>query len=334
MLGRLDAVPGIAGHDPAFRRFVAQGIEVLGLAGEQRHHSPVLEEPAGLAFAHESRKISTEGHVEDRIRPGIDQRLSHRTGIDTAQCGRLLSDELDIGLSLFQQLLEGGCSRLPVLVVGVDQCPALAVELDRLGHQHRGLHVGRWAQAEGVSITVLPGDFVGQRFGGQKQHLALLCKVGDRKTNVRQEGPEHDNGALTRDEFFGDAHRIARIGVVVAGNHLNLLAQQATGCVDFFQRQLPALAVGLKKGRLRLVAVEFADSNLPEGGCTDEQGTGSQAEEDRIQAAKNGEFHRSGSVWRRAKTLTPAGAQASWFGQPWHSTLDWQYIGSPVAAAR
>ena len=65
--------------------------------------------------------------------------------------------------------------------------------------------------------------------------------------------------AFARDQFLGDAHRFAGIAVVVARDHLELLAEHAALGVDLFDRQFPALLVGLEEGGLRLVAVELAD---------------------------------------------------------------------------
>ena len=65
--------------------------------------------------------------------------------------------------------------------------------------------------------------------------------------------------ALAGHQLFGDAHRVAGIGAVVARNDFELFAEHAAGGVDLFDRQLPALPVGLEKGGLALVAVEFAD---------------------------------------------------------------------------
>ena len=178
MLGRLDAVPRVAGDDPAVGRLVLQRVEVLGLAGQHAHHLAVLEQAARVALAHELRQVGAEQHVEDRVGLGVGQRLHHAAGIDLAQRRRLLGDELDVGLRRLQQLLEGGHGRLAVLVVGVDHGPALLLQLGRFGHQHRGLHVGAGAQAEGVVVAVLPDDLVGQRLAGQEEELLLLGEVG------------------------------------------------------------------------------------------------------------------------------------------------------------
>ena len=58
---------------------------------------------------------------------------------------------------------------------------------------------------------------------------------------------------------FGDADGIARIGAVVARDHLDLAAEHAALRIDLLDRQFPALLVWIEEGGLRLVAVEFAD---------------------------------------------------------------------------
>ena len=110
MLGRVDRVPGIAGDVPALRRLVLQRIEILGLAAQQVEHLDALEQAARVALAHEPREIGAEERGEDRVGLGVGQRLHHRAGVDLAERRRLLGDELDVGLRLLQQLLEGRAS--------------------------------------------------------------------------------------------------------------------------------------------------------------------------------------------------------------------------------
>src|SRR5690606_672701 len=78
---------------------------------------------------------------------------------------------------------------------------------------------------------------------------------------VRQEGAEEQIDLLARDELLGHAHRIAGVAVVVAGDDLDLASEQPPGGVDLLERELPALAVRLVEGRLRLVAVQLADAD-------------------------------------------------------------------------
>jgi hypothetical protein len=105
----------------------------------------------------------------------------------------------------------------------------------------------------------LPDDLVGQRFAGQKEELLLLGKVRQRKADVREERTGEHIHFLARDQLFGHAHGVARVGVVVADHQLHFLAQQAARGIDLVHRQLHALLVGLQEGGLRLVAVDLAD---------------------------------------------------------------------------
>ncbi len=224
MLGRLDVVPGIARDVPADRRLVLQRIEIFRFASEQVEHLDALEQPALLALAHELGEIGAEQRGEDRLGLGVGQRLGHRAGIDLAQGRRLLSHELDVGLLLLQELLEGRRRRGAVLVVGIDDRPALLLELGGVGNEHRRLHVGRGAQPEGVGVAGVPHELVGQRLGGDEQRLALLGEVADGEADIGREGADQEGHLLAAQQFLGDAHGVGRIAVVVSAHDLDLLA--------------------------------------------------------------------------------------------------------------
>src|SRR5690606_40823196 len=82
-----------------------------------------------------------------------------------------------VGLLRLHQLLEGVDRRLAVLVVRVDDRPALLVELHRLGDQHRRLHVRGRTQAIGVAVAVGPGDRKSTRLNSShvKISYAVFC---------------------------------------------------------------------------------------------------------------------------------------------------------------
>ncbi len=87
-----------------------------------------------------------------------------------------------------------------------------------------------------------------------------------------EEGAGDDVDAFAGDQLLGGPYRIAGIGAVVARHHLELLAEHAALGVDLLDRELPALLVGIKEGRLRLIAVELADLDraLRESGRAEE----------------------------------------------------------------
>ena len=188
MFRRFDRVPGIAGDDPALRRLFLERIEIFRLAGEERNHGAILEQAAGIAFAHELDEVGAEGDVEDRFRIGLRERLHHRTCIDLAERRPLLVDPLDIGPLLRHQFLEHCHRRLAVFIIRRNRRPALGRQLCGGFRQHRRLHVVRGTQAEGVAVAFGPGDGVGQRLGGQEEDLLLVGEVADGKTDVGQEG--------------------------------------------------------------------------------------------------------------------------------------------------
>ncbi|MPM65901.1 hypothetical protein SDC9_112805 [bioreactor metagenome] len=259
MLGRVDRVPGVTRHRPAHGCLFFQRIKVFRLGGQQADHLTPLEQPARVAFAHELTHIGGKQHVKDRIRLGVSQRLHHAARIDLAERRRLFRHEFDIRLLFLHQLLEGGDRRLSVFVIGIDNCPAFLVELERLGHQHRHLHIGGRAQAVGVSVAVSPHDLVGQRLGSQEEPLLLLGVIRQSQAHVRQKAAGEHVDLFARIQLLGRAHRVCRVAVVVADNQLELFASHAARLVDLLHRQFHALFVGLQKRRLRLVAVDLTD---------------------------------------------------------------------------
>ena len=278
MLRGLDLLPRVAGHVPAFGRLVLERIEVLGLAREQVEHDRVLEQAPRIALAHELGEVGAEQRGEDRVGLGVCERLRDRAGVDLAQRRRLLGDELHARLRLGEQLLEPARRRLAVFVVRVHDRPALLLQLGGVGDQHRGLHVRGRAQAEGVLVAVVPDDLVGERLGGDEQHFLLVGEVRHRQPDVRGEGAHEDLDLLPREQFLGNAHRVAGGAAVVARDHLQLAAVDAAGGVDLVERELPALLVRLKECRECLVAVQLAELDRlrlrGEGGEGEDAGRG------------------------------------------------------------
>ena len=227
MLRRLDAVPGVAGDDPAVGSFFFERVQVLGLAGQQADNFTPLEQAARVAFAHKLGQVSTEQHIDNGVRLGVGHGLHHAARINLAQRRRLLGDKLDVRLRGLEQLLEAGGGRLPVFVVGIHDGPALFLHGHGLRHQHGDLHIGRGAQSVGIAVAVLPDDLVGQWLRSQKENFLLLGKVGQRQADVRQEGAGQDVHLFTREQLFSGTHGLARVGVVITNDQLKLFAVDA-----------------------------------------------------------------------------------------------------------
>ena len=225
-------------------------------------HRAVLEQAAGVAFAHELHQVGAEGDVEDRFRIGGGNRLHHRAGVDLALRRPLLVDPLDVGTLLRHQLLEHRDRGLAVFIVRRDRRPALGRQFCGLFHQHRRLHVVGRTQAEGVAVALRPGDGVGQRFGGEEEHLLLVGEIADGEADVGQERAGQHRDVLARHQFVGGGLRIGRLAAVILGDDDELLAVDAAGGVDFLDRELPALAIGLGEGRQQRIAVDLADLDL------------------------------------------------------------------------
>ena len=259
MRRRLDRVPRIAGNDPSDRRLVLERIEIFRLAREQAHDGAVLERAPRGALAHELGEVAAEQHVENGVGLGVVYRLHDGPGIDLAERRGLLGHELDIGLRLFQHLLEPGRSRLAILEIRINHGPAFLLRCDGVGHQHRDLHVGRGPQAERILVPVLPGDLVGQRLGRQEEHLLLARELGDREADIGQESTGDDVCPLARDELVGNANRVARVCTIIARDKFKLFAEDTGLGVDFLDCELPALLVRFEERRLPLVTIELTD---------------------------------------------------------------------------
>ena len=255
---RLDRVPGIAGNDPAFRRLLLERIEIFGLTGKEAHDRTALEQATSVAFAYELDEVRTEGDVEDRL--GICGKcLHHRAGGDLALRRPLLIHPLNVGPLRRHQLLEYGDGRLTVLIVRRNRGPTLGRQLRRRLGEHCRLHVIGGSQTERIAISLRPGDRIRQRLGRQEEHLLLVGKVAHGQADVRQERARQHGDFLARHQFVRGGQCLGRLAAVVLRDHDQLLAVYAAGRVDFLQRELPALAVGLGEGRQQRVAVDLAD---------------------------------------------------------------------------
>ena len=158
-----------------------------------------------------------------------------------------------------EQLLEGGDRGLAVFVVGRDRRPFLRRQLGRFVGEHRRLLVGPRPQAKRVAIALRERDRVGKRFGGEEKNLLLLGVVGDRETDVGEEGSRQHCNAVVRDELVRGGDRVRRLAAVVLADHLEFLAVDAAGRINFVERELPALAIGFGERGDRRVGVDLAD---------------------------------------------------------------------------
>ncbi len=89
--------------------------------------------------------------------------------------------------------------------------------------------------------------------------LSVSGEVGDGEADVRKEAARQQHHALAAHELLGGTHGIARRAVVVARDHLEGTAVDATALVDLFDGQLPTFAVRLEKSRDHLVTVDLSD---------------------------------------------------------------------------
>ena len=163
MLRRLDRVPGIAGDDPPFRRFVLQRMRYSGSPVRTRDHRAILEQASRIALAHELHEIGAEGDVEDRsgsaaAAPVPRDRIDLRTAaIARRPTGyRAVSDISFLNTAT----ADSPCS------VRRDRGQRLRAASQRLRHVAA---CGSSRDAGGrYSDALRPGDRIGQRLGGEK----------------------------------------------------------------------------------------------------------------------------------------------------------------------
>jgi hypothetical protein len=159
------------------------------------------------------------------------------------------------------------------------------------------LHVGRGAQAVSILVALVPDDLVGQRLGGNEKNFLFLGKAGDRQTDMRGEGADQERHLLASHQFLGQAHGVARVAVVVAADDLQLAAENATGAVDFVEREFHPMAIRLEECRKLLVLVDLAElDRLRE-----------QARREVATREKDGEQQEKHAPHRSSRRLPPAG---------------------------
>src|SRR5216684_7188782 len=137
----------------------------------------------------------------------------------------------------------------PIFIIRRDRRPALGRQLCSFLHQHRRLHVIRRTQTESVVIALGPGDGVGQRLGGEEENLLLVGEIADGQSNIGQERTGEHRHVLARYQFVGGGLRVGGFAAVILGDDDELLAVDAAGGIDFLDRELPALAIGLGECR-------------------------------------------------------------------------------------
>ena len=184
---------------------------------------------------------------------------AHRARVDFALRRPLLADPHNVGALGGEQLLERRDCGLAVFVIRRDRRPFLGRQLGRFVGKHRRLLVGAWSQAERIAIALGERDRVGERLGGKEENLLLLGVIGHRETDVGEERSREHRDAVVRDELVRRSDGIRRLAAVVFADHLEFLAVDAAGGVDFIERELPALAIGLGEGRDRRIGIDLAD---------------------------------------------------------------------------
>jgi len=92
VIGRIDRIPRIAGHDPTLGRLVFEGVEIFGLAGQKADHGAVFEGAARGAFTHQLGEVTRvwvvllwgvfESRAEDAapIRMALDESFTQVAG--------------------------------------------------------------------------------------------------------------------------------------------------------------------------------------------------------------------------------------------------------------
>src|SRR5262249_20730255 len=118
--------------------------------------------------------------------------------------------------------------------------------------------------------------------------------------DVGQERAGQQRHVFARHEFLGHAHRIARRAAVIPRDDLQALSVDATRLVDLVDGQLPALLVGLEKGRNGLVAVDLTDLDRLLGpDVTNNSGPDQQAEDESSEPPHDDAPYRFGRTYTK-----------------------------------
>src|SRR5512132_2776076 len=83
-----------------------------------------------------------------------------------------------------------------------------------------------------------PRQRVAEWLGGDEKHPFLSGEVGNRETDVREEGAHQQRDVLPHRELVGRGQRVADIAAVVARNDFEGPAEHAALVVDLGERQL------------------------------------------------------------------------------------------------
>ncbi len=252
----MDALPGIAGNDPAFRRLVLQRVEIFGLPGEGAHHCFALERAACIGFAHQADKIGAEFRIKDCVGLRGQERVDGRPRINLAESRPLLSHEYHVRAQAQEVLLETGYIRSAVLIIRCNRRPCLGRKLRRDFRKSQCVHVSGGCGLEGVAVAFPPDDGVAGRNAADEGYFALLGEVREGEADAGEEAAGENADPLGCGQFLGLADGVAGLGGVVAEDSLKRPPVDAAGGVDFFDGELGTPAIRLRKRRLVAVAVD------------------------------------------------------------------------------
>jgi hypothetical protein len=92
-------------------------------------------------------------------------------------------------------------------------------------------------------VALRPGELGGERLGGDEQGLLLLGQLRHGEADVGQEGAGEQGDALAGYQLVGENEGVRRLATIVAREHLERSAEHPARAVDFFDRELPSLAI-------------------------------------------------------------------------------------------
>src|SRR5436309_2596797 len=184
-----------------------------------------------------------------------------------------LSESNDLAFSTAAELLERGLELAPVRlahrVVGVEDVDLLAHLVDDVLGQAGGLHARVGLVREVVLVELRGAHELGARDRVPVDRLVLLGDVHHRQGRAARDGADQQLHVVLQDELLGLAHRRRGLGLVVLGDDLDLVAQDAALDVELLDRHLHAprlvLAVALEDAHLRAEVADLDDLLLRDG---------------------------------------------------------------------
>ena len=232
-------------------------------------HLVLLRHPERVELRHQSQRVGTGERQEEHV--GV--RL-----VDGAEPGaEVLRVERRAGHAdhLAAELLERGLELAPVglahRVVGVEDVDLLAHLVDDVLRQAGRLHARVRLVREVILVELRRAHELGAGDRVPVDGLVLLGDVHHRQRRAAGDGADQQLHVVLKDQLLGLADGRGGLGLVVLGDDLDLVAEDAALGVQLLDGHLDAprlvFAVALEDADLGAEVADLHDLGLRDGGC-------------------------------------------------------------------